>query len=63
MNLLTNHKKTHRQTEQTCGCHGGGAGRERESGSFQRADANYYIQNGYITRSSCIGQEAMFNIL
>ena len=47
MNLSVKKKQTHRHTEQTCGCQGGGdvGGMEWEFG-VQNANANYYIQNG-----------------
>ena len=63
------HKRTYLQNrnrlrhwEQTCGYQGGGVG-EGWIGSLGLADANYYIQNGYTTRSYCIAQGTIFNIL
>ena len=54
---------THRHREQTCGCQGGGAVGEGWIGSLGLADANYYIQNRYTTRSYCRAQGIIFNIL
>ena len=49
--------------EQTCGCQEGGDGKEGWIRSLGLADANYYIQNGYKTRSYCIAHGTIFNIL
>ena len=42
MNLSMKQKQTQRRREQTCGCQGGGWGRD-ELGVWGLSDANYYI--------------------
>ena len=36
---------------------------EGRTGSLGLSDANYYIQNGSTTRSYCIAQGTIFNVL
>ena len=56
--------KTHRHRGQSCGCQGWGAGaKEERAASLGLADVNKYIQNGYSTRSHCIAQGTILNIL
>ena len=40
MKLLRKQKQTHRHTEETCGCQGGGSGWERDGGCLELANAN-----------------------
>ena len=60
MNILMKQKQTHGHREQICGCQGGGAGERMVE---EVAGANDYIQNGQTTRSNCIAQGIIFNIL
>ena len=43
MNLSMKQKHTHRHSEQTCGCQGGGEVGGEWIGSLGLADANYYM--------------------
>ena len=63
MNLPTKQKQIHTQKEQTCGCQGGTGLAEEWIGSVELADAYYYIENGWTTRSYGIAQGTIFNIL
>ena len=63
MNLSSKQKQTRRHREQTCGCQWGMKWGRNGLGSLELADANYYIQNGETTRSYCIEQGTIFNIL
>ena len=53
----------HRYREQICSCQGCGTVGEGWTGSLGLADASYYMLNGKTTRSYCIGQTTIFNIL
>lgn len=46
MNLSMKWKQTHRQTELTSVCQGGGEMVKGCSGSLELADGNYYIKDG-----------------
>ena len=62
-NLSTKQKQTQRHREQTCGCPGGGEVEEEWTGSLGLADPSYCIENGQTTRSYCIAQRTIVNIL
>ena len=62
-NELTKQKQTHRHREETWGCQGVGSSGKGWIGSLGLADANYYVENGQTTRSYCIGQGTISNIL
>ena len=55
-------KQNPRHWEQICGCQGAETVGEGWIGSLGSADANYYILNGYTTRSYCIEQGTMLKI-
>ena len=60
MNILMKQKQTHRPRKETCGCQGG---QGEMAWSLGLIDANYYMQNGWKTRSYCVAQGIVFNIL
>ena len=60
MNILMKQKQTHRPRKKTCGCQVGQGG---VAWSLGLIDANYYMQNGWRTRSYCVAQGTVFNIL
>ena len=62
VNISMKLKMPYEHREQTCGCQGGkrlGKGWGRRLGL---SDVNFHIQNGK-TKSYCIAQETIFNIL
>ena len=56
-------KQSHRHAEQTCSCQWKGEVGEEWIRSLGLADTNYSIWNRQITRSYCIAQGTIFNIL
>ena len=60
MNMSAKQKQTHRYRKQSCGCQGEGEGK---IGSFGIAEANYSTQDGQPTKTYCIAEGTIFNIL
>ena len=55
--------ETDSQTQTVVAKCGGVQRREGWTGSFGLVDMNYYVQDGYATRSYCMAQGTIFNIL
>ena len=60
MNMSAKQKQTHRYRKQSFGYQGESGGK---IGSFGIAEANYSTQDGQTTKTYCIAQETIFNIL